>query len=68
MHSIAYRACRVGVLGITLLVILALCFGALSLGFRGDAPSFVQLVMAGLGVLILLTAVVAFWCRMSKNR
>ncbi len=66
MHSITYRACKVGVLAATVLAILALCFGALSLGYREDAPVFVQAFVMGLACLIVATAAVACWCRLRK--
>ena len=68
MQTIASRVCEVGVLVATILAILALCFGALSLGFSGDAPWFVQKFVMGLGCLVAVAAVVACWCRWCKGR
>jgi len=68
MQSTANRLCQVGALVGTVLAILALCFGALSLGFRDDAPFFVRFLVVGLGLLMLATALVACWCRLHKKR
>jgi len=67
MQSFANRVCRVGVLLATILAILALCFGALSLGFRDAVPGFVQVFVMGLGLLVLAIAVVACWLRLQKK-
>jgi hypothetical protein len=68
MQSFTNRLCKVGVLVVTVLAILALCFGALSLGFRHDAPFAVQVLVMGLGLLVVASAVVACWCRLQKKR
>jgi hypothetical protein len=67
MQFAANRVCEVGVLVATILAILALCFGALSLGYKGDAPWIVKIFMISLGGLIVVTAVVACWCRLRKK-
>lgn len=68
MQSVFHRVCKVGVLAATVSAILALCFGALSLGFRGDTPMFVRLLTMGLGVVMLVIAVAAIWCRLNRKR
>jgi hypothetical protein len=68
MQSFVSRACQLGMLVATVLAILALCFGALSLGFRGDPPFFVHILVAGLGLLMLAAGVVAYCCWLRKKR
>lgn len=67
MQSVAERVCKIGLVAATVLLILALSFGALSLGFRDDAPGFVRFLVVGLGLLMLATAVIACWCRLRKK-
>ena len=67
MQKTADCMCKVGVLAATVSAILALSFCALSLGFRGDAPLLVQVLVMGLGFLIVTTAVVACWCRWRRK-